>query len=94
MKTLCFLLLIPTGLIALVFLFKTLTGTTAGHSSTAEKVVTTIASLLVLGLLSWAYHLATNQDSPGTGIGVVVLSWVVFIGLMLANGLMNTKTWN
>lgn len=94
MNILFYVLALPSGLIALVFLFKTLTGTAAGSSTLSEKIVTVLASLLVLGALYYAFELAIKQSKLGLGIGVILVSWVVFIVMMLVSGLMNTKLWN
>ena len=93
LNTLFYFLSLPTGILASVFLLKTLTGTARGHSTMAEKTTTTLASLIVLGMLYGAFVLV-RQGEQGLGISVVVFSWLVFIGIMLLSGLMNTKLWN
>lgn len=94
MKILFYCLYIPSGLAALFFLIKTITGSTQGTSSTSEKIVTTLASLIVLGMSYWAFQLFSKQQSPGLGMGVIALSWLIFIIMMLVTGLFNTKSWN
>jgi hypothetical protein len=85
---------LPTGIMAMVVLLKTLTGTARGTSTTSEKIVATLASLIVLGMLYWAFGLAIKQKSPGLGIGVIILSWIIFGSMMLLSGFRNTKLWN
>lgn len=94
MKTLFYFMALPTVLVALLFLFKTLTGTAKGYSSLSEKLATIVASLIALGLVGWAFYLNNTPDGTGYGVGMVVLSWFVFVVMMLANGLLNTKNWN
>lgn len=85
---------VPTGILALVVLFKTLTGTAGGSSTTSEKIVATLASLIVLSMLYWAFGVATKEGNTGLGIGVVILSWIIFGVMMLISGFINTKSWN
>lgn len=94
MKILFYCVYIPSGLAALFVLIKTLSGSTKGPSSMSEQIVATLASLIVLGMSYWAFLLATKQQSPGIGIGVIALSWLIFIIMMLVTGLFNTKSWN
>ena len=89
-----YILCVPTGMLALVVLFKTLTGTARGSSTTSEKIVTTLASSIVLSMLYWAFGVATKEGNTVLGIGIVVLSWIVFAVLMLISGYRNTKLWN
>ena len=85
---------IPTGILATVVLFKTLTGTARGTSTTSEKIVATLASVIVLSMLYWAFGLVTKEGNTGLGIGGVILSWIIFGGMMLISGFRNTKSWN
>ena len=94
LNILFYIFCVPTGMLALVVLFKTLTGTARGSSTTSEKIVATLASLIVLSMLYWAFGLATKEGNIGLGIGVVILSWIVFGVMMLISGFRNTKLWN
>ena len=94
LNILFYILCVPTGMLALVVLFKTLTGTASGTSTTSEKIVTTLASFIVLAMLYWAFGVATKEGNTGLGIGIVILSWIVFGVMMLISGYRNTKLWN
>ena len=52
-----------------------------------------LAALGVMGLLAWAYQLATKRGRPRVACAIVVLSWVLFAVTMLANGLAHQQTW-
>jgi hypothetical protein len=45
-------------------------------------------------MLYWALGLVTKEGSTGLAIGVVILSWIIFGGMMLISGFSNTKLWN
>jgi len=94
MKILFYLMVISTIAVACVFLVKTLLGTTIGFTSLSEKIGTIAASLIVLGLSAWAIRLAVYQARIGAGFGIILVAWVIFIAIMLLNGLLNTKNWN
>lgn len=94
LNILFYIFCVPTGMLALVVLFKTLTGTARGSSTTSEKIVATLASLIVLSMLYWAFGVATKEGNTGLGIGVVILSWIIFGVMMLISGFRNTKLWN
>ena len=94
MIKLFYILLLPTILTGLLFLYKTLAGTVGGYTSLSEKIATVIASSVLLGGGYYGWYLAIKQGQPGFGSGVLILSWVVFILIMLISGLNNTKSWN
>ena len=81
----------PTGAISALLVFMSLTGS---RLSAATPVwLTLLAALGVMGLLAWAYRLATAGRRPGAACGVVLLSWVLFALTMFANGLANQQNW-
>jgi hypothetical protein len=53
-----------------------------------------VVAAVVLGLLGWGTRLVKTSGRPGLAVLVVVVSWVVFVGSMLINGLLHQKTWN
>jgi hypothetical protein len=88
-------LALPTGGIATVYLLMTLVGAGAGARPRprAESVTAALASLLVIGLLGWGANLAWRRDAPGLACALVPLSWALFAGAMLAQGLINNRSW-
>ena len=81
----------PTGAISAFLILMSLAGS---RLSAATPVwLTLLAALGVIGMLVWAYRLATAGRRPGAACGVVVLSWVLFAVTMFANGLANQQNW-
>jgi len=86
------LLAVPTGLLASVVILLTISGQRL--SSVTPDWLALAASGAVLALLSWGYNLGTSGGRPFVAALLVVLSWILFAGAMLINGLMNQKIWN
>ncbi|MBI3367230.1 MAG: hypothetical protein HY021_01885 [Burkholderiales bacterium] len=55
--------------------------------------LTLLAALGVLALLAWARHFATAGGRAGIACAMVLLSWVLFASVMVANGLAHQRTW-
>ena len=85
-------LAVPTGLLALLVIMLTLGGKQI--TPVTPDWLSLLTSAAVLGLLVWGFRWATTGARPGLAVVLVVLSWVVFLGVMLVNGLMHQKTWN
>lgn len=85
-------LAVPTGLLASIVILLTLGGQRL--SAATPDWLALVAAGAVLGLLGWGYKLGKSRGRPGLALLVVVLSWVLFGGTMLVNGLMNQKVWN
>lgn len=81
----------PTGVLSALLMVMSLAGRRL--SAVTPVWLTLLAALGVVGLLVWAYHLATAGGRPGAACGVVVLSWVLFAVVMSANGLAHQQTW-
>ena len=85
------LLAAPTGALSALLVFMSLIGS---RLSTATPIwLTLLTTLGVIGLLAWAYRLATAGRRPGAACGVVLLSWVFFAVTMFANGLAHQQNW-
>lgn len=85
-------LAIPTGLLASLVIILTING--QHLSSTTPDWLALVASSAVLALLAWGYKLGTSGCRPFLAALLVVLSWVLFGGVMLINGLMHQNIWN
>lgn len=85
-------LAVPTGILASVVIFLTLSGQRLSSATPAWLAL--VASGAVLALLGWGYNLGTSGGRPFLAALLVVLSWVLFFGVMLINGLMHQKIWN
>lgn len=86
------LLAVPTTLLAGAVIFLTLSGQRLS-SATPDWLALTAAGA-VLGLVGWGYNVGTSGGRPAVATLLVVLSWVLFAGAMIVNGLMNQKIWN
>lgn len=86
------ILAIPTGLIAGLVVLLTLSGQRL--SSATPDWLALLAAGVVLALLGWGHHVGTAGGRPGLAALLVVLSWVLFAGSMLINGLLHQKIWN
>ena len=81
----------PTGALSALLILMSLAGR---RLSAATPVwLTLLAALGAIGLLVWAYHLATAGRRPGAACGVVLLSWMLFAVTMFANGLSHQQNW-
>lgn len=85
------LLALPTGLLAGLVILLILGG--QRMSAPAPDWPALLASAAVLGLLAWAYRLATGGRPAAASLWVVA-SWVLFVTVMLINGLMHQTLWN
>lgn len=92
MKYLYWILAVPTGVIACLVVLLTLGGQRLSAATPAW--LSLVVAAVVLVLLSWGYRLVKTGGRPGLAVLVVVLSWVVFVGSRLINGLLHQKTWN
>ena len=86
------ILAIPTGILAGIVILMTLSGRSL--SSSTPDWLALLTATVVFGLLGWGYSLATSEGRAGWAALLVVLSWIVFFGTMLVNGLLHQKTWN
>lgn len=85
-------LALPTGFLAGLVIVMTLAGQRLGPTTPGWLALA--AASAVLGLLVSGFRLATAGGRPGIGVLLVVLSWAVFAGAMIAHGLMTQKLWN
>ncbi len=92
MKYLYWVLAVPTGVIACLVVLLTLGGQRLSAATPAW--LSLVVGTVVLGLLGWGYRLVKTGGRPGLAVLVVVLSWVVFVGSMVVNGLLHQKIWN
>lgn len=86
------LLALPTGLLAALVVFLTISGQRL--SSATPDWLALLAAGAVLGLLVSGYRLGTAGGRPFAAALLVVLSWLLFAGTMFVNGLMNQQLWN
>jgi hypothetical protein len=91
-KYLYWVLAVPTGVVACLVVLLTLAGQRLSAATPAW--LSLVVAAVVLGLLGWGYRLLKTGDRPGLAVLVVVLSWVVFVGSMVVNGLLHQKIWN
>jgi hypothetical protein len=81
----------PTGVLAAILLFMSLAGS---RLSAATPIwLSLLAAAGVMGVLVWAYRIASSGGRPLLACGLVLLSWFVFMLVMFANGIAQQKTW-
>ncbi len=85
-------LAVPTGLLASVVVFLTITGQPLSSATPAWLAL--VAAGAVCALLGWGYNLGTSAGRPGLATLLVIFSWVLFAGTMIVNGLVHQKIWN
>lgn len=86
------LLAVPTMLLGGVVILFTLGGQRL--SSATPPWLALIAAGAMLGLAGWGYKVATSGGRPGMAALWVILSWVVFAGATVVNGLMGQRIWS
>lgn len=80
----------PTGALASILILMSLSG---NRLSPATPIwLSLVMSAGVFAMLLWAFRMTSN-GRPALACGIVLLSWLVFILIMFANGIAHQKTW-
>ena len=93
MKLLFYAAFALTGLVAAFYVIVGLFDNSA-PSSFRDKAFLITAALSMMAMLVWAYRVGERQGNFTTALGIVVLSWVVFLVIMAVEFFTNNRPWH